>query len=83
MKKILLSAVILIVIVGLILGVFTNWFGLKGKGGVRRGYCAVCNMPIIIDKNTPSYKYKGKIYYFMSEDHKKTFIANPEQFIKK
>lgn len=31
---------------------------------------------------TPTFEYKGKIYYFSSEENKRTFSANPEQFVK-
>lgn len=83
MRKMWIIIVVAIILTGLILGFSTNWFGLKGTEGVKSGYCAVCGMPIIIDKNTPRYEYKGKTYYFMNEDHKKTFMTNPDQFIKK
>jgi YHS domain-containing protein len=31
---------------------------------------------------TPEAEYKGHIYYFSSEDNKRTFVANPDQFTK-
>jgi YHS domain-containing protein len=37
---------------------------------------------ISILARTPTIEYKGHIYYFSSEENKKTFLANPEQFIK-
>lgn len=42
--------------------------------------CPVCGMTV--DTATaPKSIYKGKTYYFMSEDHKKQFDAAPEQFL--
>jgi YHS domain-containing protein len=31
---------------------------------------------------TPTFEYKGKIYYFSNEENKRTFMANPEQYLK-
>jgi YHS domain-containing protein len=31
---------------------------------------------------TPTFEYKGKIYYFSSEANKSAFAANPEQYLK-
>ncbi|HEU4889736.1 MAG TPA: YHS domain-containing protein [Thermoanaerobaculia bacterium] len=31
---------------------------------------------------TPTFEYKGKIYYFSSEENKRTFAASPEQYVK-
>jgi YHS domain-containing protein len=31
---------------------------------------------------TPTFEYKGKIYYFSSEPNRKTFMANPEAALK-
>jgi YHS domain-containing protein len=31
---------------------------------------------------TPTFEYKGKIYYFTNEANKRIFMANPEQFTK-
>src|SRR5712691_6447975 len=31
---------------------------------------------------TPTFEYKGHIYYFSSEENKRTFVANPEQYVK-
>ncbi|HEX7707804.1 MAG TPA: YHS domain-containing protein [Thermoanaerobaculia bacterium] len=30
---------------------------------------------------TPTFEYKGRIYYFSSEANKKTFEANPDQYL--
>ena len=31
---------------------------------------------------TPTFEYKGHIYYFSSDENKRTFVANPEQYVK-
>jgi len=37
---------------------------------------------ISIRAATPTFEYKGKIYYFSSEENKRTFVANPEAVLK-
>ena len=37
---------------------------------------------ISIRASTPTMEYKNKIFYFSSEANKRTFAANPEQFLK-
>ncbi|HEX9985026.1 MAG TPA: YHS domain-containing protein [Thermoanaerobaculia bacterium] len=37
---------------------------------------------ISIRAATPTFDYKGKIYYFSSEENKRVFTANPEAAIK-
>lgn len=37
---------------------------------------------ISIRATTPTVEYKGRIYYFSSEAHKKQFLASPEEFLK-
>ena len=37
---------------------------------------------ISIRADTPMVELKNKIYYFSSEENKRTFMANPEQFMK-
>ena len=37
---------------------------------------------ISIRANTPTYEYKGHVYYFSAEDSRRQFIAAPEQFTK-
>jgi|SRR5689334_590098 len=37
---------------------------------------------ISIRASTPMVEYKNKIFYFSSEENKKTFGANPEQYLK-
>jgi YHS domain-containing protein len=31
---------------------------------------------------TPTFEYKGKIYYFSSEEHKRAFMAQPDMYAK-
>ena len=37
---------------------------------------------ISIRATTPTFEYKGRIYYFSNEENKRAFAANPEQFLK-
>jgi YHS domain-containing protein len=37
---------------------------------------------ISIRASTPTFEYKGKIYYFSNEENRKLFMANPEQYLK-
>ncbi|HVE72924.1 MAG TPA: hypothetical protein VNI54_16270 [Thermoanaerobaculia bacterium] len=37
---------------------------------------------ISIRAMTPTFEYKGKIYYFSSEESRRTFMANPEASLK-
>ena len=32
--------------------------------------------------STPTTKYKNRLYYFISEDNKRKFVADPEQYTK-
>ncbi len=43
--------------------------------------CPVCGMEVTIDK--VKAEYKGRTYYFCSENDKKTFIGDPEKYIGK
>jgi len=43
---------------------------------------AVDGSKISIRASTPTTEYKNKLYYFSSEDHKREFLANPEQYTK-
>ena len=36
---------------------------------------------ISIRAATPTFDYKGKIYYFSSEENKRMFVASPEQYL--
>lgn len=37
---------------------------------------------ISIRATTPTFEYKGKIYYFTNEENRRAFAANPEQYLK-
>lgn len=37
---------------------------------------------VSIRKNTPTFEYKKKIYYFTSETNRRMFMANPETYTK-
>ena len=37
---------------------------------------------ISIRATTPTFELKGKIYYFTSEENRRTFVANPDQYTK-
>jgi YHS domain-containing protein len=37
---------------------------------------------ISIRASIPTVEYKNKLYYFANEDHKRAFMANPEQYTK-
>lgn len=37
---------------------------------------------ISIRANTPTFELKNHIYYFTSEENKRTFMASPQQFLK-
>lgn len=41
----------------------------------------VCGMQLNIETAPAQTEYDGEIYYFCSEGCKRTFDANPEQFI--
>jgi YHS domain-containing protein len=43
---------------------------------------AVDGSKISIRAATPTFEYKGKIYYFTDEANKRIFLANPEQYTK-
>jgi YHS domain-containing protein len=43
---------------------------------------AVDGSKISIRASTPTVEYKNKLYYFSSEEHKRTFVANPEEYTK-
>lgn len=41
----------------------------------------VCNMEVADTKTAPTLAYKGKTYYFCSEDDKAKFQKNPDQYV--
>jgi YHS domain-containing protein len=42
----------------------------------------VCSMEVTDTKTAPTAVYKGKTYYFCSEEDKAKFEKNPEQYLK-
>jgi transcriptional regulator GlxA family with amidase domain len=42
--------------------------------------CAVCQMDVDL-ASAPKSTYRGRVYYFCMEDHKKLFEAAPQQFV--
>ena len=45
--------------------------------------CAVDGMKMPLAADTPSAEYRGKAYYFCSEDEKQTFLKDPEHYTKR
>ena len=41
----------------------------------------ICLMKVNIDEKTLSYEYKGKPYYFCSENCKEQFKQDPEKYL--
>jgi YHS domain-containing protein len=82
MKKIWLIVAGVIIISVLLLGFSTGFFGNRGEKAPKMAVCPVCKMRVLVTKETPSYIYKGKTYYFMSEEHKNIFVEDPERFLK-
>jgi YHS domain-containing protein len=37
---------------------------------------------ISIRATTPTFEYKGRIFYFSSEENRRTFMASPDQYLK-
>lgn len=46
----------------------------KEKAAAPQAVCPVCKMEFEINDDTPRTNYKGKLYYFDSEEHLKQFI---------
>lgn len=44
--------------------------------------CAIDGMKMRLAADTPAAEYRGKTYYFCSEDEKRTFLRDPEHNIK-
>lgn len=42
--------------------------------------CPVCGTKVRITDDTPKAAYKGKSYYFKSEEHEFEFLREPEKF---
>lgn len=82
MKKIWLIIAGALIVLILLLGFSTGFFGGKGEKGPKMAVCPVCKMKVLVSETTPTYVYKGKTYYFMSEEHKNIFVEDPERFLK-
>lgn len=82
MKKIWLTIAVVLLVVILLLGFSTGFFGGKGEKAPKMAVCPVCKMKVLVTETTPTYVYKGKTYYFMNEEHKNLFVENPESFLK-
>jgi len=82
MSRMWLKIGVVLIILVLILGVATNWFGTGGKSGPKMAVCPVCKMKTLVTESTPSYVYNGKTYYFMNEEHKQIFMEDPDRFLK-
>jgi YHS domain-containing protein len=44
--------------------------------------CAVDGMKMPLATDTPSAEYRGKRYYFCTEEEKQTFLKDPEYYTK-
>ena len=82
MKKVWLIIAGVLIILILLLGFSTGFFGGKGEKVPKMAVCPVCKMKVLVTENTPTFVYKGKTYYFMSEEHKNIFVEDPERFLK-
>jgi YHS domain-containing protein len=82
MKKIWLIVAGVLIILVLLLGFSTGFFGNKGDKTPKMAVCPICKMRVLVTEETPSYIYKGKNYYFMSEEHKNLFVEDPERFLR-
>jgi len=82
MKKIWLIIAGALIVLILLLGFSTGFFGGRGEKGPKMAVCPVCKMKVLVTETTPTYVYKGKTYYFMSEEHKTIFTEDPERFLK-
>ena len=45
--------------------------------------CPIDGMRMTVTENTPATEYRGKIYYFCSEEDKQTFLQDPERYVKR
>jgi len=43
--------------------------------------CPVDGMRMTVTKNTPSTEYRGKTYYFCTEEEKRAFLQNPDRYV--
>ena len=45
--------------------------------------CPVDGMRMTVAKDTPSTEYRGKTYYFCSEEEKRAFLQNPDRYVSR
>lgn len=68
--------------------------GMGGGGGghgshgrapapVEKANCPVCGTEVTITERTPRATYEGSLYYFVSEDHERRFLADPQQYLER
>jgi YHS domain-containing protein len=63
---------------------FTNGFNVSSNGIAIEGYCPVCYLAVNrAVKGTPRFSqdYNGITYWFVNENARQAFLANPEQFL--
>ena len=63
---------------------FTNGFNVPSTGVALEGYCPVCYIAAnkaAKGKAEFSHDYNGVTYWFVSDDVRKMFIANPDKYV--
>jgi len=43
--------------------------------------CPVCGTRVAVDEGTPRATYRDTLYYFVSEEHERRFLAEPERYL--
>ena len=56
----------------------------------KHAECLVCKrnadlacVDVDVDKQTPTYVYQGRTYYFCSDECKGKFVKNPQKYVEK
>lgn len=63
---------------------FTNGYNVPSTGVAMEGYCPVCYLSAnkaVKGKAEISHDYQGVTYWFVSDDARKIFVANPDKFL--
>jgi YHS domain-containing protein len=89
MLKMLLAAVGLLVLAGCVENAPPKTADAVTSGKAAcHAECLVCKynadlacVDVEVEKETPSYAYNGKTYYFCSKSCAKKFAANPEKYL--
>ena len=55
-------------------------YAVKRISTAEHPLCAVCDMDVAL-KTSPKSVYKGKTYYFCSDDHKEVFDKSPQKYV--